>query len=125
MVEKPDFLATFAELKPFIKAYEPRLRVLSDEPGKYYVSAGFSPKFNRDLWFGGVEVKKNYVSYHLIPVYMYPDLLAGISDALKARKTGKSCFNFKKIDPAIFSELADLTRKGFERFDADGLFAPS
>jgi hypothetical protein len=125
MADKPDFDATFAELKSFIKTYEPRLIVLSDEPGKYYLSGGFSPKFKREIWFGGVEIKKNYVSYHLIPIYMHPDLLAGISDGLKARKTGKSCFNFKKVDPAIFGQLAELTRQSFERFAADGLITSS
>lgn len=29
---------------------------------------------------------------------------------------GKSCFNFKTIDPALFRELATLTKKGYARF---------
>jgi hypothetical protein len=29
---------------------------------------------------------------------------------------GKSCFNFRKPEPELFKELADLTRRGAERF---------
>jgi hypothetical protein len=29
---------------------------------------------------------------------------------------GKSCFNFKAVEPALFKELAALARKGAERF---------
>ena len=51
-----------------------------------------------------------------MPVYMYPDLLKNISPELKKRMQGKSCFNFKKLEPALFAELAELTRKGAEKF---------
>jgi hypothetical protein len=47
---------------------------------------------------------------------MYPDLLKDISPELKKRMQGKSCFNFKKVEPALFAELAELTRKGAEKF---------
>jgi pyruvate dehydrogenase complex dehydrogenase (E1) component len=50
-----------------------------------------------------------------MPVYMYPDLLEGLSESLKKRMQGKACFNFKTIDPALLEELAALTQKGYER----------
>jgi len=39
-----------------------------------------SEKFKKELWFGAVQIKKNYVSYHLMPVYMYSDINKEISD---------------------------------------------
>jgi hypothetical protein len=36
---------------------------------------------------------------------------------------GKSCFNFREPDQALFKELIELTRSGFERYEADGLLA--
>ena len=63
-----------------------------------------------------MQVKKNYVSFYLMPVYMYPELLKGISPELKKRMQGKSCFNFKKVEADLFHELADLTKKGTEKF---------
>jgi len=41
-------------------------------------------------------------------------LLKGASNELMARMQGKSCFNFKSIDPALFTELEALTIRGFE-----------
>jgi hypothetical protein len=56
------------------------------------------------------------VSYHLMPVYAYPELLETISPTLKKRMQGKSCFNFTKTDTKTLKELEDLTQKGFEAF---------
>jgi hypothetical protein len=47
---------------------------------------------------------------------MFPDLLQGISPELKKHMQGKSCFNFRKMEPVLFSELAELTRKSAEHF---------
>ena len=63
-----------------------------------------------------VRTGKNYVSFHLMPVYGHPPLLAGISPALKKRMQGKACFNFTAIDEALFTELADLTARGYAAF---------
>ncbi len=65
---------------------------------------------------------KNYVSFHLFPVYMFPDLLDGISEELKARMQGKSCFNFRAPDAVLFRELAALTKEGLARMKAEKLF---
>jgi hypothetical protein len=40
-----------------------------------------------------VQIKKNYVIYHLMPVYLNPGLLEGMSPGLRKRMQGKSCFN--------------------------------
>ena len=75
----------------------------------------------REVWFGAVGPRKSYVSYHLMPVYMFPDLLKKASPALKKRMQGKSCFNFKEVDEKLFAELAKLTDEGFKRFQAEKL----
>lgn len=62
------------------------------------------------MWFGGVRRGKAYVSYHLMPVYTHADLAARIPPDLKKRMQGKSCFNFKVEDPALFTQLETLTR---------------
>jgi hypothetical protein len=51
-----------------------------------------------------------------MPVYMYPELSKDLSPELKQRMQGKSCFNFKKVEPDLFRELAELTKKGAEKF---------
>lgn len=86
--------------------------VTRDEPGDLVVrTPNIDPKTGEPGWFGTVTIKKSYVAYHLMPLYCDPSLGEGISDALAKRRQGKTCFNFKLIDPALFAELAALTRK--------------
>jgi hypothetical protein len=119
MAKTEDFETVFIRLKDLLAPYAHYLTVKTDSPGVYYLEGPFSPKYKRELFFGSAQIKKNYVSFYLMPVYMYPDLLAGISDRLKKRMQGKSCFNFKSIDEAALAELGNLTLRGFERFRAE------
>ncbi len=70
----------------------------------------YSTRYKKDLFFGMVKIGKAYVSYHLIAIYVYPELLNGLSPELKKRMQGKSCFNFTSIDEELMEELEDLTR---------------
>lgn len=74
----------------------------------------------KPLWFGAVQMRKNYVSYHLMPVYVNPRLLESVSPALKKRMQGKSCFNFNAVDETLFDELAALTQAGFDDYRKRG-----
>ena len=118
-----DFPAVFARLKAILQQYERgALRANPDEPGNYTLTgpAGALTR-GRELWFGAVEIKKNYVSYHLMAVYGFPELLQDISPALKKRMQGKACFNFKTVDETLFDELAALTERGVQRFRQAGM----
>lgn len=57
----------------------------------------------------GTRPGKRYVSFYLMGVYARPQLLDGMSPALRARMQGKSCFNFNRVDEALFAELSALT----------------
>jgi len=109
-----DFIASFNSLKSILKKYEKRLRVIVDNDENYSLNAGFDEKRKADIYFGAVQIKKNYVSYHLMPVYVNPRLLDGISPELKKRMQGKSCFNFKVINKEHLKELSIPTKNGFE-----------
>jgi hypothetical protein len=41
-----------------------------------------------------------------------------VSPALQRRKQGKACFNFTKIDEALFEELEQLTANGIPGYRA-------
>ena len=118
---KSDFQAIFDQIRPMFAAHEDRCVVTDDGPDRYYL--GSHEVRQRDGYrtaFGGVEIKKNYVSAHLMPVYLHPDLLDSISGSLQRRMQGKSCFNFTSVDDALFTELRALIDAGAERFAADG-----
>ncbi|GAB4417851.1 MAG: hypothetical protein Kow002_04430 [Anaerolineales bacterium] len=111
-----DFQTVFERLRAILKPYESQLNIKQDTDEHYYLEGHYSQKFKRNLFFGSAQIKKNYVSFYLMPVYMYPEMLENISPALKKRMQGKSCFNFKKIDEPLFEELEGLTEDGFTRF---------
>jgi hypothetical protein len=113
----------FPALRDILSPYATRMTVDRDEPDDYYLTAGVHPRTGKPTFFGAAQIKKSYVSFHLMPVYIYPDLLEGVSEGLRSRMQGKSCFNFREPDQALFKELIELTRSGFERYEADGLLA--
>ena len=116
MSAKDDFPLVFERLKSILQPYAKDLTVKADTPDTYYLDGPYSEKWKKELFFGSAQVKKNYVSFYLMPVYMYPELLVNVSPELKKRLQGKSCFNFKRVEPDLFNELAALTRNGVEKF---------
>jgi hypothetical protein len=111
-----DFAATFDALKSILAKYAPKLTVVTDKPGTYYLDGRYSEEYKKTIFFGAVRMGKNYAGFHLMPVYGCPDLLNDFSDELKKRMQGKSCFNFKTINPEQIKELKALTKRGFEMF---------
>jgi hypothetical protein len=116
MAKEKDFSQVFRDLKAVMQPYEKDLVLKKDEADNYYLNVHYKREDGYQSAFGGVEVKKNYVSYHLMPLYAYPELLADLSPTLKKRMQGKSCFNFTKTDTETLKELRELTQKGFEEF---------
>ena len=110
-----EFHPVFVQLRTILQPFAPNLTVKVDTKDAYHLDGPYSEKWKRELFFGSAQIKKNYVSFYLMPVYMYPDLLDRISPELKKRMQGKSCFNFRKIEPDLFKELANLAKKGYER----------
>lgn len=122
MSPQTDFLPIFEQLKRILTPYASKLTVTTDTKETYSLDGPYSEKWKRNLFFGSAQIKKNYVSFYLMPVYMYPDLLKGITPELKKHMQGKSCFNFKKVKPDLFKELTSLAKKSFERFTKENEF---
>ncbi len=114
------FGPVFTQLRGIMAAHGPALAVKADTEANYYVNST-KPYNKKDLFFGAVQWKKNYVSYHLFALYMFPELVKGLSPELKKRMQGKTCFNFATVEEGLFGELAALTRKGFQEFKSRGL----
>ena len=123
MAKQDGFPAVFAQLKWLLEPHADNLVVTADEPGNYALDAPASPAYPAGLFFGGVQVKKNYASFHLMPVYVFPDLLDGVPDRLCKRMQGKSCFNFATLDDETVADLTRLTATGYERYCQAG-FVP-
>jgi hypothetical protein len=114
---KPDFATVFNAVRS--KVLEPflgEIRVQTDKPGNYHTEIPGMFHRGKPLYFAGLRTGKNYVSFHLLPVYFAPELLKGMSPALKKRRQGKACFNFTAVDGACFAELSRLTAAGLKLF---------
>ncbi len=120
MSNQERFNKAFDQLRRILECHASRLSCEKDESGDYYLNTKHIMKNKKRLFFGAVQIKKNYVSYHLMPVYVYPELLESISPELTRRMQGKSCFNFKSVDSELFEELAALTKAGYEKFRSAG-----
>jgi hypothetical protein len=107
------FDGTFATLRGILEAHGSKLIVQVDSPGNYTLcSPTATDRIGRPLFLAAVQIKKSYVSFHLMPVYACPELLKGMSPSLRKRMQGKACFNFTTIEASHVKELAALTKKG-------------
>ena len=118
MSPQTDFPLVFEQLKAILKPYAKNLTVTADTSTAYSLDGSYSEKYKKVIFFGAAQIKKNYVSFYLMPVYMFPELLQGISPELKKHMQGKSCFNFKKVEPELFKELSELTKLSVKHFRA-------
>ena len=118
MPDKKAFETTFRTLRGILKPYSTRLLVQTDTPAVFTLALrDVTDRIGRPMFFAGVRKGKAYVSYHLMSVYMRPDLLKELSPGLRKRMQGKSCFNFTSIDPEHVKELTALTKKSVTRFN--------
>lgn len=106
----------FTELRSFFKKYEPKLSLLHNKSDNYYLNTPTNDANKKPDFFGAVQIKKSYVSVHLMPVYYYPELLNNINDKLKKKMQGKSCFNFIDHDEKLFAELQLLIESCFNKY---------
>lgn len=118
-----DFTATFQVLRGILQPLEPALVKVHDEADNYYLDSAHVQKNKKPLFFGSVRTGRKYVSFHLMPVYIWPELLEGASDGLKRRMQGKSCFNFTAADSDLLAELTNLTHEGFAKYREAGCVA--
>ena len=79
-------------------------------------SPAYTDRTGRPLFVAAVQIKKTYVSYHLLPIYMNPALLAQVPPGLQKRMQGKACFNFTSVDATQLQELSALTKTAIDGF---------
>lgn len=111
-----DLSSVYSELRKIMAPYAAK----RDDESELYVDTKHIQKNKKPLFFGAVQIKKSYVSFHLMPVYTKPELLESVSPELKARMQGKSCFNFAASEPKLFKELAALTKASYASYKEQG-----
>lgn len=120
MAAMHDLQAVFAELKALLAPYAAQMDIQKDDATEFYLDTRHLQKNKKPLFFAAVQRRKSFVAFHLMPVYVQPELLLAISPGLKRRMQGKSCFNFKEADAALLRELAALVEAGFSGYRQQG-----
>ena len=112
-----DFETVHERLKAIVRAHADGLVITKDGPAGMALGV---PGLEGKPWgyVAGTRLGKSYVSYYLMPVYASSELAATISPELGRRRQGKACFNFTKVDEALFAELESLTARGIPGFRA-------
>lgn len=104
-----------------LSLYKNDLPVKTDKPGNCYLETRAASLNGRRLFFAGAKIKKNYVSFYLGPLYMFPDLSHKISSSLSKLMQGQSCFNLTFFDQDCFDELNRLTEAAFQKIKRERL----
>ena len=125
MPDTDAFKESFHRLRTVLQRHADGLVVIKDEPALYYLDTAHIMKNKKPLFFGSVQIRKRYVSFHLMPVYVFPDLLDTVSPGLVKRMQGKSCFNFTAITDSHLAEIERLTAAGFARYRSEDLLGSS
>lgn len=109
------FAAIDRRLREILQPLRERLVATKDAPeGLTLEIPGFEGKPYG--YVAGIRHGKRYVSFYLMTVYAFPDLLEAMSPELRRRMQGKSCFNFTAVDEPLFAELAGVVEAGFDRY---------
>jgi hypothetical protein len=125
----PDLKAVFSRLRGILQRHAETFSVTENTASRYALAGGvgsaslqaWGGKMKKAMMpVGWVQIGKAYVSYHLLGLYGNEKLLLGMSKELKARMQGKTCFNFKSADEALFKELEELTARTIAGFKAAG-----
>lgn len=111
-----DFSLVYSAFKDVMAAYAGELHVAHNEPKKYDLVTKSASWRGGPMFFGAVIWGKAYVSYHLMPLYLFPSLKKTISAGLKRRMQGKACFNFHHHDDVLAAELSELTAAALEQY---------
>ena len=125
----PTFEEIFARLRRILVNHPQSLSVTEDSPTRYCLEGRVGPAALR-AWGGKmrrpmipvawIQIGKAYVSFHLMGVYGNTKAREGVSQELRARMQGKTCFNFKVADETLFQELEGLTKRACEAFKKAG-----
>jgi len=105
----------FDLLSGLLRPYQPEMIVKHDTDHHYYLEEAISS--DTPQMFAAAQVKKTYTSLHVFPVYCHPALLKDLSEDLKRRMQGKSCFNFKSARQVPVAELAALLKAARKSLD--------
>ncbi len=113
-----DLQNIFNKLKSILQRYNEKLITKIDAGNNFdlwsqkeIIVAG---KNKSEMFFASIQIQKNDVAFHFMPLYTDPNLIDELTKSLRSKMKGKSCFHIKKLDEDLENEISDLLKKGYE-----------
>ena len=131
-IKNSELKSVFDRLRGLLAARASEFALAYDTTDRYGLEAPVGPATLRswggrlrtpNIPIGWVEIRKAYVSYHLMGVDGNAKLLASLSATLRARMHGKACFNFRTLDDIPLRELDTVTAESFAGLKRAGFIA--
>ena len=116
-----ELMRTFKKLKKILEKYEGSLKLKFDRKEKYELwinkEVNIAGKTKKELFFAGLTLQKNYVSFYFMPIYVEPELKEKLEPELLKLLKGKSCFHIKSIDQELENKIFDALQKGYKLYE--------
>lgn len=101
-----------AQLRALLVPYEDTLVAAE----LYGIEVLHRPDSRMHDWFAGVRSGKGTAKLMLLPIKTNPELIAGVSPALRKRISGDALFALRPGDEALLPELEALIERSFEAY---------
>lgn len=110
----------FERLKAIMASYAGNLVIRSDSATLFEIDTRRLQPNGKSMPFGAIRIRREYVSYHLTPILVSPQLLAEVSKYLRSHIRDEATFAFTRIDESLFREVAAVTKMAYESFKQRG-----
>jgi hypothetical protein len=114
----------FNQLKPLLQTFAPPLKSKVDDDKHFDLwttkETIIQGRKFPEVYFAAVMINKSYVSLHYMPIYADPESKKLIKPELLAKLSGKSCFNFKKLDSVLLEQIEETLTRGFKEYQKRG-----
>lgn len=121
---KPDFIEIFQSIRAVLQPYTAvgfETSINSDTAFELYTAQVVTLNHkNQKLYFAGVKILKNQVSFYLMFIYMHPELNQLLHPDLLQLLKGKCCFHIKKLDDHLLNLISQALDIGFTHYKQQG-----
>jgi len=119
-----DLQNIFTQIKNLLTVYQPILKSKVNDDAHFDLwttkETVIQGRKFPEVYFAAVMLNKSYVSLHYMPIYAEPGTIKDLKPELLSKLHGKSCFNFKKLDPVLLEQIEETLARGFAEYQSRG-----
>jgi len=112
------------QAKAVMETYEPPFIARKNSAKAYELWTGkeifLAGKTRPEIMLAALMIMKNSVAFHYFPIYCLPELKEQLPADLLKKLKGKTCFHFKKLEPAIDKQIESALKLGHAAYKKQG-----